>query len=353
VQGTAVEQKDMPIWLEGLGTVAAVQQVTVHVLVDGRLDKVNFTEGQLVHAGDVLAEVDPRPFLASLASAEGALTRDKAQLVMNQANLTRYKGLADQNMVAQQQVELYQGAVGQFEGAVKIDQAAIDSARLQLDYAKVKAPLDGITGVRQIDAGNIVHPGDATGLVVITAVDPAAVYFTVPEDRLADILAAQKRGEVKVSVSSRDGAQPLGDGKLAVLDNQVNQTTATLRLKALVDNPDHLLWPAAFVKARMQVETRKGALVIPAVAVQQGPQTQQGAAAEFVYVVKDGVANMTPVVVGLITGDTAIIASGVTKGDIVVTDGQNQLRNGGKVEVAKPSGGSGGKPEAGHEGGAR
>nr|HEX4315190.1 efflux RND transporter periplasmic adaptor subunit [Kofleriaceae bacterium] len=341
------EKKDVPIWLEGLGSVAAVQQVTVHVQVDGRLDRVAFTEGQYVKKGDVLAQVDPRPFQVALESAEGALVRDKAQLVMNQQNLNRYKGLQDQKLVAAQEVEQYAGAVGQFEGAIKVDQAAIDQARLNLDYAQVKSPLDGITGVRLVDAGNIVHATDAGGLVVITAIDPAAVYFTVPEDKLQGVLDAQQRGEVSVKVSSRDGSHDLGDGTLAVLDNQVNQTTATLRLKALVPNPKHLLWPSAFVKARMLVETRPGAIVVPAVAIQQGPTGGQ-----FVYVVKDDAANMTAVTVGLITGDTAIIDKGINPGDQIVVEGQNQLRNGGRVSIDNKNAGSGAAGSAAEAGSA-
>jgi multidrug efflux system membrane fusion protein len=338
------QQGDTPIWIEGLGSVSAAQTVTVHVLVDGRLDKILFREGDFVKAGQVLAQVDPRPFQASLESAKGALVRDKAQLVMNQQLLNRNQDLYNQKLVAEQTVEQYQGAVGQFQGSVTVDQAAIDTAALQLDYAAVKSPVDGITGVRQIDAGNIVHATDATGLVTITAVDPAAVYFVIPEDRLPDVLAAQAKGPVKVHVMSRDGSQPLGAGKVLLLDNQVNQTTATLRLKALVRNPDHLLWPNAFVKACMLTETRPNAITIPGVAVQQGP-IQPGPnntpTDRFVYIIKDGVATMTPIVVSLITGDTAIISAGITKGDQVVVEGQNQLRNGGHVDVAKPGNGSG------------
>jgi multidrug efflux system membrane fusion protein len=211
----------------------------------------------------------------------------------------------------------------------------------------VKSPLDGITGVRLVDAGNIVHATDAGGLVVITAIDPAAVYFTVPEDKLQGVLDAQQRGEVSVKVSSRDGSHDLGDGTLAVLDNQVNQTTATLRLKALVPNPKHLLWPSAFVKARMLVETRPGAIVVPAVAIQQGPTGGQ-----FVYVVKDDAANMTAVTVGLITGDTAIIDKGINPGDQIVVEGQNQLRNGGRVSIDNKNAGSGAAGSAAEAGSA-
>jgi multidrug efflux system membrane fusion protein len=330
VQLATVERKDLPIWVEGLGTVAAFQQVTVRPQVDGRLDEVKFTEGQRVKKGDVLAQIDPRPFLVVLHQADGALARDKAQLEISRRNVDRYKSLHDQNLVAQQQVDQYIGEAGQLEGAVKIDQAQIESAKLQLDYAQVKAPLDGITGVRQIDAGNLVHATDTTGLVVITAIDPAAVFFTVPQDRLPQINAALAHGEVAVKLSNRDGTQQLGEGKVLVLDNQINQATATLRLKAMIANPDRRLWPNEFVKARMLVETRQAAIVVPAVAVQQGPS------GTYVYVVgPDRTAQLRPVQVDLTTEDVAVIAKGVQAGEQVVVEGQSQLRPGGKVAPAQ------------------
>lgn len=328
VQVAKVEQKDLPIWVEGLGTVAAVQQVTVRAQVDGRLDKVFFKEGQTVKAGDVLAQIDPRPFQVALEQAQGALARDKAQLDNAKKSYVRYAELQKENLVAAQQVEQYEAQVGQYQGALVMDNAQIDQAKLNLDYARIKSPLDGITGVRLLDAGNIIHASDTNGLVVITAIDPAAVYFTVPQDLLSSIASALAKGDVDVEVGSRDGSQPLGKGKLAVLDNQVNQTTATLRLKALIPNPQHLLWPNAFIKARMLVDTRKDALVIPAVAVQHGPQ------GDFVYTVgPDSTAQMKPVTIDLTTGDSAVVAKGVTAGEQVVIEGANQLRPGAKVST--------------------
>jgi multidrug efflux system membrane fusion protein len=332
VQLAAASREDLPVWLEGLGTVAAFQQVTVRAQVDGRLDKVTYTEGQTVKQGDVLAQIDPRPFLVQLHQAQGALARDKAQRDSAKRNYDRDKSLHDQNLIAQATVDNDAGLLGQAEGAVKIDESQIEAAQLNLDYATVKAPLAGITGVRQVDAGNLVHAVDPNGLVVITAIDPAAVYFTIPQDRLSQITTALARGEVPVEISNRDGSQVLGKGKLAVLDNQINQTTATLRLKALVANPDRALWPNAFVKARVLVETRKNALVIPATAVQQGPQ---GA---FVYVASaDGTAAMKPVVVAFTTGDKAVVDKGLDGGEQVVVEGQNQLRPGAKLAPPPPS----------------
>ncbi len=332
VQVAVAERADLPVWVEGLGTVAAFQQVTVRAQVDGRLDKVLFTEGKVVKAGELLAQIDPRPYLVQLHTAQGALARDKALADAARKNFERYKGLAGQQLVAQQQVEEIGAQVGQYEGSIKMDLAQVEAAQLQLDYAQVKAPITGITGVRLVDAGNLVKASDTTGLVVITAIDPAAVLFTIPQDRLPAIAAATAKGDVVVEVWNRDGSQKLSTGTLAVLDNQINQTTSTLRLKALVPNPTRALWPNAFVKAKMLVEIRQGALLIPAVAVQRGPQ------GTFVYIVgADKTAQMKPVTVGLITGGRAVIEKGLDGGEQVVTEGQNQLRPGGKVEPIKPN----------------
>ena len=291
VQVAVAEKKDFPVWLEGLGSVAAYQQVTVHAQVDGVLTEVKFKEGQVVKKGDVIAQIDPRPFAVQLHNAEGALARDQAQVTAAKADYDRQKNLHEQNLVAQNAVDAAAGTLGNYQGAVKIDQAAIESARLNLDYASVKAPLDGITGIRLVDAGNLVHATDATGLVVITAIDPAAVIFTLPQDRSdryhEGARCGQRRGR-RLQIAT---ATVLGKGTLAVLDNQVNASTATMRLKAIVANPDHALWPNAFVKARALVGTKKDAVVVPAAAVQQGPN------GSFVYVVgDDSTVKMTPVV---------------------------------------------------------
>jgi multidrug efflux system membrane fusion protein len=341
VHVAVAERVDLPVWLEGLGTVIAVQQVTVRAQVDGRLDKVLFTEGQPVKKGDVIAQIDPRPFRIKLLQAQGALARDRAQRDATRKNHERYKSLAAQNLVAAQQVDEIGGQLGQYEGAVKIDQASVEEALLQLDYAQVKAPIDGITGVRLVDAGNLVKANDTTGLVVITAIDPASVLFTVPQDKLSAIASALATGGAKVEVFNRDGTKKLAEGTLTVLDNQVNAQTSTLRLKASVPNPSRLLWPNAFVKARLLVETRAKALVVPAVAIQRGPE------GTFVYIVGDDrTAVMKPVTVDLLTGDRAVIANGLAGGEQVVVEGQNQLRPGGRVEVIQPARGSAAGPTA-------
>jgi multidrug efflux system membrane fusion protein len=336
VQVAVAENKDFPIWLDGLGQVAAYQQVTVHTQVDGVLTTVLFKEGQVVKKGDVIAQIDPRPFAVQLHNAEGALARDQAQVTAAKADYDRQKNLHEQNLVAQNAVDAAAGTLGNYQGAVKIDQAAIESARLNLDYASIKAPLDGITGIRLVDAGNVVHATDPTGLVVITAIDPAAVIFTLPQDHLIDVTKALAAGNVEVDVTDRAGTV-LGKGSLTVLDNQVNVSTSTMRLKAIVGNPDHALWPNAFVKARALVGTRKDAVVVPAAAVQQGPN------GSFVYVVADdSTVKMTPVVVAITQGDSSVLGKGLSGGERVVIEGANQLRNGGKVDTG--DGKASGKP---------
>jgi multidrug efflux system membrane fusion protein len=342
VQVATAERKDFAVWLPGIGTVAAFQQVIVHTLVDGRLDSVKFVEGQAVKKGDLLEQIDPRPFDVQLHNAQGALARDQAQLKAAQADLERQKSLHEQNLVAQATVDASAGTEGNYEGAVKVDQAAIESAKLNLDYASIRSPLDGITGVRLVDAGNIVHTTDAGGLVVITQIDPSAVYFTLPQDNLTDITSALAAGSVPVEVWNRDETQKLATGTLAVLDNQINASTATMRMKAIVPNPNRVLWPNAFVKTRTLVRTMKDAIVVPAAAVQQGPS---GA---YVYVVgDDDTAKMTPVIVSLTQGDTSVIAKGLSGGERVVTEGASQLRNGGTVSIgdkSAPGAGSGAAP---------
>lgn len=330
----AVERRDVPIWLEGLGTVAAWQQVTVRPQVDGRLDRVFFTEGQFVHRGQVLAQIDPRPFEAQLHSAEGALARDRAQLRDARLNLERYKQLVAQKLIAQQQVDDQAAVAGQAEGAAHADEAAAETARLNLDYARVKAPIDGVVGVRLVDPGNLVRANDTNGLVVLTQLDPAALFVTLPEDALPEVAAAMQRGPVPVEAWSRDGATRLGRGTVFVIDNQINAATATLRLKCKLPNQARTLWPNQFVKARVLVDTKKAALVVPAAAVQRGPQ------GPFVYVVAGGKAEVRPVAVGLTTGDVAVIDQGLQPGEPVVVEGQAQLRQGAAVQ-AHPAEGKG------------
>lgn len=333
VAAVSVAKRDMPIYLEGIGTVIAYRTVTVRPQVDGRLERVLFREGQEVRKGEVLAEIDARPFLALLHQAEGALARDSAQLRNAKLNLERYTSLRKQDLIAAQQADDQQAAADQLEGALRVDQAQIETARLQLSYAKITAPLDGVTGVRLIDEGNLVRATDQTGLVVITQLDPIAVMFTLPEDDLQRIAPRQAAGPLAVEAYDREGKTRIGAGALAVIDNQINQATATLRLKAVFPNPERRLWPNQFVKARLLLEVRKGALVVPAVAVQRGPK---GA---FVYVIgPDQTAQPQPVEVALISGAEAILDKGIEAGAMVVTEGQTQLRPGSRVQIARSDG---------------
>jgi multidrug efflux system membrane fusion protein len=325
-------RRDVPIWLEGLGSVAAFYTVTVRTLVDGRIDKVLFTEGQHVKKGDPLVQIDSRPFEIALQSAEAALQRDQAQLKNARLNADRYKTLTTQNLIATQQYTDQQSMVDQLAGQIGTDQAQIGSAKLSLDYAHVTSPIDGIAGIRLVDPGNVVHPTDATGLVVVTQLDPIAVLFTLPEDDLVAVQKAMATGDVTVEARSRDGDALLGTGKLAVIDNEINQTTATIRLKAIFDNGKQLLWPNQFVKTRAKVATIQSAVVVPLASVQHGPQ------GTFAYVIAgDSTAQMRPLTVGSSQGDNAVISKGLAPGDEVVVEGQAQLRPGGRVATRPAS----------------
>jgi len=308
----------------------------VRAQVDGRLDKIFFKDGQTVKRGDELAQIDPRPFAVQLHQAEGALARDRAQLVDAARNLERQQTLLDQKLVAQQMVDDQRATAGQAAGNVKVDEAAIESARLNLDYAHVRAPIDGVVGVRMVDVGNLVHATDPNGLVVLTQLDPVAVFVTVPQDDLATIVAAMQRGEVPVEIDGREGGTQIAHGKLYALDNQINTSTATLRVKVQVPNPDHKLWPNAFVKARFLVDTVKGALVVPSPALQRGPQ------GTFVYLVgADKRVTQQAVEVVRDADSIAIVRGQLQPGDDVVVDGQAQLRPGASVSIRGEGGDKG------------
>lgn len=322
----AVKRQDVPIFLEGIGSVAALKTVTVKTQVDGRLDRVDFREGQAVRKGALLAQVDPRPFIIQRHQAEAALARDRATLQSNRLNLERYVAVRKENLIAQQQVDDQRAAVAQLEAAIQADQAQLEQAMLQLDYAHIRSPIDGVTGIRIVDPGNVVHATDPGGLVVVTQLDPVAVLFTLPQDDLPRIAAEMAKGPLRVDVSTRDGGALLGSGALELIDNQINQTTASIRLKAILPNPTRTLWPNQFVKARLLLSVRKQALVLPAAAVQRGPQ------GTFVYLVDaEQKAAMRPVQVESLEGETAVIGRGVAPGDSVVTEGQAQLRPGARV----------------------
>ncbi len=333
-------QNDMPVTLEGLGSVAAFYTVALKPQVDGRLTEVLFTEGQAVKKGDVLAKIDARPYRIALRQAEAVHDRDLAQLKNSKLNLQRYQELRKQNLVPTQQVSDQAAQVDQLQAQVRADESQEDSARLLLDYAQVVAPIDGVTGVRLADPGNMVRAADATGIVVLTQLDPIAVLFTLPEDDLPAIQRGMAQGKLAVDAYGRDGVTKLATGQLEVIDNLINQATATVRLKAIFPNPQHVLWPNQFVKARVQVAVRSQVVVVPAVAVQHGPK------GTFVYVVApDKSAQVRPIEVQALEGDVAILSKGLQAGEVVVVDGQSRLKPGAKValpgDVTDTKGGEG------------
>ncbi len=338
---------DLNVVQNGLGTVAALRVATVKARVDGLLQNVLFKEGQAVKAGDVLAEIDPKPLQVQLAQVEGQLARDLAQLNNAKLDLERYRVLLAQDSVAKQQLDSQQSLVRQFEGTVKIDQAQVDNAKLQLSYTRVTAPISGRLGLRQVDAGNIVRSSDTLGLVVITQIDPITVVFTIPQDNLQRVLQRLNAGEkLGVDAWDREQKNKLAVGTLITVDNQIETATGTIKLKAQFPNPDGLLFPNQFVNVRMVVETKKDATVIPLAAIQRGAQ------GTIVYVVKeDKTVSLRPVKMGAVENDNVAIESGVKAGELVVTDGIDRLREGAKVEVTTPfvprqrgPGGPGGDP---------
>ena len=331
---TAVPAKvaDINVVQTALGTVAALKVATVKARVDGLLQDVLFREGQIVRAGDVLAQIDPKPLQVALSQVEGQLARDQAQLNNARLDLERYKTLLAQDSIAKQQLDQQESLVRQFEGTVKVDQAQVDNARLQLGYTKVTAPIPGRLGLRQVDSGNIIRSSDAAGLVVITQIDPITVVFTIPQDNLQRVLKQLKAGEkLAVDAWDREQKNKLATGFLISTDNQIDTATGTIKLKAQFPNPDGLLFPNQFVNVKMIVDTRKDATVIPLAAIQRGAQ------GTIVYVVKeDKTTSVRVVKMGPTENDNVAIDSGIAAGELVVTDGIDRLREGAKVEVTAP-----------------
>jgi len=334
----SAEQRDFPVYLSGLGSVQASNTVSLKSRVDGQIVQIAFKEGQSVKQGDLLLVIDPRPYQVALEQAEAALGRDQAQLKNAQLDYGRYQGLFKEGVISQQQFDAQRALVGQLEGTIKADQATIDNAKLQLVYTRVTAPVNGRVGLRLVDIGNMIHASDTNPLLVITQLQPIAVVFTLPEDALPNVSQHMKSRPLEVDAYSRDDTTKLAAGKLLTIDNQIDQTTGTGKLKAMFDNVDNALFPNQFVNARLLLETRKGVTVVPTAAIQRGPQ-----GSSFIYVVKpDKTAEVRTVKVALTQGNLSVIASGVAPGEQVVTDGQDKLQGGSHVEPHAPSPGQGG-----------
>jgi membrane fusion protein, multidrug efflux system len=332
VSVVAASRQDVPVYVSGLGTVTALNTVPIHSQVDGKLIEIEFTEGQHFKKGDVLAKIDPRLFQAALDQAVAKKGQDQANLVSAEKDLTRSKTLVIKSFETQQVVDQQQAKVDALKAAIAADAAAVESAQTQLDYATLVAPIDGRTGIRQIDIGNIIHASDATPLVVMTQTQPAAVIFTLPEALLDPVRDAMARGPVEVTALDPDNTKDLASGKLLLIDATIDPATATMRLKALFPNTDERLWPGAFVNARVLLETRANEVTVPAAAVQRGPQGL------FVWVVgTDSVAQMHPIKVGPPTDAVTIVTAGVDAGDRVVIEGAYKLQPGLTVAVIPPT----------------
>ncbi len=364
------QRGDLPVYFNGLGTVTAFNTVTIRSRVDGQLVSVAFKEGQFVHEGDLLAQIDPRPFQVQLEQATGQLAKDQAQRKDAEVNFERYKLLFKEGVIPQQQLDTQAALVGQFDGAIASDQSQIDNAKLQLTYSRITAPISGRIGLRLVDAGNIVHASDTNGLLVITQLQPISVIFSLPQDQLPEVNAKLYSGvQLVVDAYDRDDTAKIATGKLQTIDNQIDPTTGTYKLKSIFANADNALFPNQFVNVHLLVDVKHNLTIVPASAIQRGPQ------GTYVYAVakdaasKDATAKIYPVTVALTTGNSVGLSAGLNSGDVVVVDGQDKLQDGTKVNPNPAGGATGasggaspspaqgasqsGKPSKGQAGGSR
>ncbi len=319
---------DVPVYLEGLGTVQAFYTVTITARVDGQIEKVAFKEGQDVKKGALLVQIDPRPYQAALGVAIAARDKDRALLANAHRDLDRYALLEPEDLASKQTVDTQRSLIAQLAAQVKGDEAAVDNARTQLDYSSIRSPIDGRTGIRQVDPGNNVHAADSSGMVVVTQLEPISVIFSLPEEQFEELSAALAKGLVTATALSRDDKQELDTGTVALIDNQIDQTTGTLRVKATLPNKERRLWPGEFVNVRVLAQTRRQALTIPANALQRGPDGL------FTYLVQaDSTIKVADLTVGQQTGDVVVIEKGLQVGDKVVASNQYRLQPGSRVRA--------------------
>jgi multidrug efflux system membrane fusion protein len=329
VETATAKRRDVPIYLEGLGTVQAFYTVTITARVDGQLQKVGFVEGQTVAKGALIAQIDPRPYQAALDQAIAMKSKDGSQLHSAEQDLQRYTILAPEDLASKQTLDAQRGLVGELRAQIKADEANIENARTQLAYTTITAPIEARTGIRLVDPGNIVHASDTTGIVVLTQVQPISFIFTLPEDELPAVSSALAAGPVAVAALSRDNKTELGHGTLALIDNQIDQATGTARLKAIFPNTANKLWPGEFINARVLVDTARNVLIIPSAAVQRGPT------GVFTYVVKgDSTVEARPLQIGPETGTVTVVAKGLSDGEVVVTSNQYRLQPGAQVRTS-------------------
>ena len=333
------QRGDLPVYFNGLGTVTAFNTVTVRSRVDGQLTSIAFKEGQFVHEGDLLAQIDPRPFQVQLAQALGQLAKDQAQRRDAEVNLERFKLLFKEGVIPQQQLDTQAALVGQFDGAIASDQSQVDNAKLQLTYSRITSPISGRIGLRLVDVGNIVHASDTNGLLVITQLQPISVIFSLPEDQLPDVNSKLRSGvQLVVDAYDRDDTAKIASGKLQTIDNQIDLTTGTYKLKSIFANADNSLFPNQFVNVHLLVDTKHNLTIVPTAAIQRGPQ------GTYIYAVakdptgKDTIAKIYPVTIAQTTGNSVGLSAGLNPGDMVVIDGQDKLQDGTKINPSTAAG---------------